>query len=396
MRGWPSSISSVCSIITTASAPRGMTPPVATAVHVPGMTVNPGTWPQAMTSALSAKTLGLPSLAPTASAARRANPSTLERSNGGASTGAITSLQRTRMRASASVTVSPGSGPRSRCRSKRARASSGDTTSRNCSCRAAARTRVIRSPSSTARGFLDSLISRRSWPRLYLNGRAGGITFTVCRNQDPSVRTGKRRQRKILDGHGLRLTGGAPDRYDFREPNSRTDLARQRQGLARFVFPTLGASKPIEQSSPHHDPYADHGIETSRQQEDRSGTDEAERGSFPRGKGEPVHTKFPLSRQNLHAVVITPAARSTDRDDCIRGIGGHGNVETTSALVQLRGTAPIDVCCNQPRRSADDGAAAHRQNANARFADLNARNARCGENGKIRAAQAFPGTAQGD
>src|SRR5262245_5372307 len=44
MRGWPSAISSVCSIITTASAPRGITPPVAIAVHVPGMTVNAGTW----------------------------------------------------------------------------------------------------------------------------------------------------------------------------------------------------------------------------------------------------------------------------------------------------------------------------------------------------------------
>ena len=32
------SISSVCSIITTASAPRGMTPPVAIAVAVPGVT----------------------------------------------------------------------------------------------------------------------------------------------------------------------------------------------------------------------------------------------------------------------------------------------------------------------------------------------------------------------
>ena len=37
--GAPSSISSVCSIITTASAPRGITPPVAIAVAVPGVTV---------------------------------------------------------------------------------------------------------------------------------------------------------------------------------------------------------------------------------------------------------------------------------------------------------------------------------------------------------------------
>ena len=50
-----SSISSVCSIITTASAPRGMTPPVAIAVAVPGRTSTAGCTPQAMTSALSAK-----------------------------------------------------------------------------------------------------------------------------------------------------------------------------------------------------------------------------------------------------------------------------------------------------------------------------------------------------
>src|SRR5262245_25346161 len=334
-----------------------------------------------MTSALSTKILGLPSLAPTVSAARRANPSTFERSNGGASTGAITSSQRTRVRASASVTVSPGSGARSRCRSKRARASSGDTTSRNCSCRAAARTRVIRSPSSTSRGFLVSLIARHSWPRPYPNGRAGGISFAVRRHHDPSVGTGKRRQRKILDGDGLRLTGGAPDRHDFRQPNRRTDLARQRQGFARFVFPTLGGGKPIEQSSPHHEPYADRGIETSRQQQDRSGADEAERRSFPWREGEAVHAKLPLSRENLHAVVITSAACSTDRNNRIRGIGGHGNVETASTLVQPCRAAPsIDVCRDHPRRSADDAAAAHRQNANARFAHLNACNARCGKN----------------
>src|SRR5262245_3273086 len=403
IRGWPSSISSVCSIITTASAPRGMTPPVAIAVHVPGTTVNAGTWPQAMTSALSVKVLGMASLAPTVSAARRANPSTFERSNGGASTGAITSPQRTRVRASASVIDSPGSGARSRWRSKRTRASSGDTTSRNCSCRAAARTRAIRSPSSTARGFLVSLIARHSWqswhswPRPYPNGRAGGISFAVRRDHDPSVGAGKRRQRKILDGHGLHLTGGVPDRHDFRQPDGRTDLARQRQGFAHFVLPPPGGGKPIEQSSPHHEPCADRGIETSRQQQDRSGTDEAERGSLPWGEGEAVHPKLSLSRENLHAVVIAPAARSTDRDNCIRGIGGHGNVETASTLVQpCRAAASIDVCCNHPRRSVDDPAAANRQNANARFTHLNARDTRCGKSCEVRAAQALAGTAQGD
>ena len=55
------SISSVCSIITTASAPRGTTPPVAMVVAVPGLTSTFGAWPQAITSALSASCFGAPS-----------------------------------------------------------------------------------------------------------------------------------------------------------------------------------------------------------------------------------------------------------------------------------------------------------------------------------------------
>ena len=50
-------MSSVCSIITTASAPRGMTPPVAIAVAVPGITSIAGATPHAITSALSVSRL---------------------------------------------------------------------------------------------------------------------------------------------------------------------------------------------------------------------------------------------------------------------------------------------------------------------------------------------------
>ena len=62
--GAAASISSVCSIITTASAPRGTTPPVAIAVAVPGVTVSLGAWPQASTSALSVSRRGAASVAP--------------------------------------------------------------------------------------------------------------------------------------------------------------------------------------------------------------------------------------------------------------------------------------------------------------------------------------------
>ena len=104
------SISSVCSIITTASAPRGSMPPVAMQVAVPGVTSTLGAWPQAITSALSTICFGAPSAAPAESAARSAKPSTLARSNGGTSIGAARSFASTRPSAAASETRSAGSG----------------------------------------------------------------------------------------------------------------------------------------------------------------------------------------------------------------------------------------------------------------------------------------------
>ena len=156
------SISSVCSIITTASAPRGTTPPVAMVVAVPGFTSTRGAWPQAITSGLSAICFGAPSAAPAVSAARSAKPSTLARSNGGTSIGAARSAASTRLSAAASATGSAGRGARSRLRSKRLRASSADTTSRNCSCRAASRTAA--SSSLATRGTLGSFFRAMGAP----------------------------------------------------------------------------------------------------------------------------------------------------------------------------------------------------------------------------------------
>ena len=201
------SINSVCSIITTASAPRGITPPVAIVVAVPGATSSAGASPQAITSALRRKIFGLASLALTVSAARSAKPSTLERSNGGASTAATTSCASTRVSAAESGTASAESGVRSRCRLKRIRASSAETTSRNCSWRAAARTRASSSALASGRGLRVSLMLRFSWPRLYRNRRAGGIAFAVGRHQQPTVRPRQRGQRKIF--RGQRFGGGA-------------------------------------------------------------------------------------------------------------------------------------------------------------------------------------------
>ena len=59
MAGAPSpSSNSVCSIMTTASAPRGTMPPVAIVVAEPGDTSSAGAWPQTITSALSGRRRG--------------------------------------------------------------------------------------------------------------------------------------------------------------------------------------------------------------------------------------------------------------------------------------------------------------------------------------------------
>ena len=87
--------------MTTASAPRGSTPPVAIVVAEPGVTSSVGACPQTITSPLRRKRRGALSLAPAVSAERNANPSTLARSNGGTSIGARTSRASTRPSAAA-------------------------------------------------------------------------------------------------------------------------------------------------------------------------------------------------------------------------------------------------------------------------------------------------------
>ncbi len=136
--GEPSS-SSVCSIMTTASAPRGTMPPVAITTAVPGATGCAGAMPGVKISVLSRSMTGCPSLASAVSSARTANPSTLARSNPGTSSGATTSRASTRPRAAASRTSSSPKGSKRRWRRNRASASSWLTTSRNCSWRAARR-----------------------------------------------------------------------------------------------------------------------------------------------------------------------------------------------------------------------------------------------------------------
>ena len=130
----PASSGSVCSIITTASAPRGIGAPVATDVAVPDVTVIVGAMPQCTISPVSTSRTGVPADAFPRSPAATAKPSTTDRSNGGASTGAVTSSASTRpsRRSSGARSIPSGAGlsaPRNV-----AIASSRDITFRNCSC----------------------------------------------------------------------------------------------------------------------------------------------------------------------------------------------------------------------------------------------------------------------
>ena len=115
IRVWPlSSTASVCSTMTTASAPRGTIPPVAIRAAVPGPTGSSGTLPGVRISGIRVNRHGMRSLAPSVSSARTANPSTLARSKPGTSTSATTALARTRPNPCDSGTVSRPSGRKSR------------------------------------------------------------------------------------------------------------------------------------------------------------------------------------------------------------------------------------------------------------------------------------------
>ncbi len=94
-----SALTSVCSTITTASAPRGRMAPVAMGVAVPGATARPGADPGSMVSGLSRSRAGASSSAPAVSAERTAKPSTLARSKPGTSIPAATDSARIRPRA---------------------------------------------------------------------------------------------------------------------------------------------------------------------------------------------------------------------------------------------------------------------------------------------------------
>ena len=193
-----SSTSSVCSIITTASAPRGTTPPVAIVVAVPGVDLE-------RRRMAAGDHFGVEREAARRGVARAGGVGGAQRK--AIDIGAVERRhvdRRQRRRAPArgrarprARRVSAGSGARSRWRSKRARASSAETTSRNCSCRAARRTAAMQ---IAARLFAGGSRPVAHGHGLITTSRAGRIAFAVGRHQNPAVGLRQRRQRQIARG----------------------------------------------------------------------------------------------------------------------------------------------------------------------------------------------------
>src|SRR5262249_20125244 len=81
--------------------------------------------------------------------------------------------------------------------------------------------------------------------------------------------------------------------------------------------------------------------------------------------------------------------------NCVRAFGSYRYTEPSAAVVKSsRPAAALDIHCHQACRGADDAAAAHGQNANARFAYRYARNASGGKGGDVRATQSLAGSPE--
>ena len=221
------SISSVCSIITTASAPRGTTPPVAMVVAVPGATSTFGAWPQAITSALSASCFGAPSLAPDGV--------------GGAQREAVDigAVERRHVERRDHVMRQHAA---ERCRERHAlgRAAARDRAGSRSAC-APPRRRPLRGTAPAAppaRTAASSSLSACAAPACALmasgltdDARARRMAFAVGRNQDPAVGARQRLQRQIAaDASGSTRPSRAAHRNDLGKAERRGDLARQLGG----------------------------------------------------------------------------------------------------------------------------------------------------------------------
>src|SRR5262249_7583871 len=262
-----------------------------------------------MTSRLSVSRFGVRGPAPSVSAARRAKPSTLERSKGGVSIGAMTWAAITRDSAAVSGADSPASGARSTCASKRRRASAAETTSRNCSCRAARR---IASTIAllVVLGLASGLIAAaKANSRPWVNGdiAAGGKAFAGGRNENPAVAAGERGQGQISGPERLRHPTAAANRDHLGHAYGRRHFAAKRRDNRHVVNAAVGEFG--RERPPDQEPDHERGIEPARNKQDRPVADKAKRRGLARTHRNAMRLDPATSPQFLHPAIPTSAPR---------------------------------------------------------------------------------------
>ena len=274
--------------------------------------------PQATTSALRLSRRGAPSLAPAMSAARTAKPSTLERSNGGASTGAMTLAASTRASASASGTDFPSSGERSIPAAKRRRASAADNHFEELLLPGGATHRlndrravpVGRGPRWRVEICIGCFISRIHGHDPTATGVPAAKSFAVGRNDDPSVAPRQRLRCQIAGRQRLRHAAAAGDGIEFHNSDCGRDFPPQRQH-SRHRF-DMAAGEPRDEMAADEKPDRQCGIETARNEQDRPRADEPEGRRFAGRHRDTVNIDSAQLGKRIHRAIMPAAAGAAD------------------------------------------------------------------------------------
>ena len=267
-----SSISSVCSIITTASAPRGITPPVAIVVAVPGATSSAGGWPQAITSRVETQP------------ARRACR-WRRRCRRRAARSRRHWRGRTAARRSARRCRAPARG-----RARAASATRLGRQRRQIEMPREARARLLGRddfeelllPRGAADGG-EQIAARRDvgvracrhGQGLTTTSRAGRIALAVGRHQNPAVGLRQRRQRQIARALSVRAAPSRSAPGPLRRGRACEATLRVSVAATAWLLGG-GAAKPRQHASAEHQPDRQRRVEPAGQQQHRPRPDEAE------------------------------------------------------------------------------------------------------------------------
>ena len=110
-----------------------------------------------------------------------------------------------------------------------------------------------------------------------------------------------------------------------------------------------------------------------------------------------MNRKPSFAHERLYAAVVATASRAPNRDNRVSTLRRHRNVETAATVIEARNpSAALDISRHQTSRCADNAAAAHGQNANARLAHRDPGNASRRKRSQVGDAQALAGAPQRD